>query len=272
MPDGRFGPVLRGQIAATRRNVARWTVVAYEQFAPFYDAVMDDPGPRAARVNSWIERYRPDARSVLEVGCGTGSILVRLTTTAALTGLDRSPEMLAIAARKIPDASFVEADMASFSIGRRFDVVLCIFDSINHLLTLEEWRSFLGCAHDHLAEGGLFVFDVNTIGELRRLGDEPPWVYEFDGGTAIIDVAFAEDDTGSGSTDWDIRIFEQVGGARYVLHRESIGELAVPLARVRELIGEGFDLLEEVDDDGGPATDASVKAYYALRRRERGST
>ncbi len=244
-------------------------MVAYEHFAPFYDAVMDDPAARAARVNSWIECYRPDARSVLELGCGTGSIMVRLTTSATLTGLDRSREMLTIAAGKVPNASFVEADMASFSLGRRFDVVLCIFDSINHLLTLEEWRSFVQCVHDHLSDGGLFVFDVNTVGELRRLGEEPPWVYDFDGGTAIIDVAFAEDDAGSGSTDWDIRIFEQVGTGHYHLHRESIGELAVPLSRVRELVGEGFVLLEEVDDDGAPATDASVKAYYALRRRER---
>ena len=194
--------------------------------------------------------------------------MVRLSTNATLTGLDRSPGMLAIAAGKVPSASFVEADMACFSLGRRFDVVLCIFDSINHLLTLEDWRSFLECVHDHLSDGGLFLFDVNTVGELRRLGEEPPWVYDFEGGTAIIDVAFAEDDAGSGSTDWDIRIFERVGGDHYLLHRESIGELAVPLSRVRELVGEGFDLLEEVDDDGAPATDASVKAYYALRKAQ----
>ncbi len=245
-------------------------MAAYEQFAPFYDSVMDDPGARAARVNAWIELYRPGAVAVLEVGCGTGSILARLTTSAALTGLDQSPEMLAVATRKVPTANLVLADMASFSLGRRFDVVLCIFDSINHLLTIEEWQSLLGCVHDHLCDGGLFVFDVNTVGELRRLGEEPPWVYEFDGGTAIIDVAFDENEDGSGSTEWDIRIFERVGGNRYTLHREWIGELAVPLARVRELISGRFELLEEVDDDGAPATDTSVKAYYALRKRENG--
>ncbi len=37
--------------------------------------------------------------------------------------------------------------------------------------------------HEHLVEGGLFIFDVNTVGELRRLGDEPPWVYDFDDST-----------------------------------------------------------------------------------------
>ncbi len=55
---------------------------AYERFASFYDLVMDDPEPRAVRVNDAIARYRPDAASLLELGCGTGSILARLTTGA----------------------------------------------------------------------------------------------------------------------------------------------------------------------------------------------
>ena len=156
--------------------------------------------------------------------------------------------------------------MADFDLGRRFDVVVCAFDSINHLLDVASWASLLACVDRHLTESGLFVFDVNTVGELRRLGDEPPWVYDFGGGTAIIDVTFALDAAGCGVTDWDIRIFEQVADTRYELHHERIGELALPLERVRELVGDRFELLEEVDEDGLPATDTSVKAYYALRR------
>jgi SAM-dependent methyltransferase len=243
-------------------------MVAYERFAAFYDVVMDDPAPRAARVDAAIDRYRPDPATLLELGCGTGSILARLETTASLTGLDRSPEMLAVAAAKVPGAQLVRGDMADFDLGRRFDVVACVFDSINHLLDVASWASLLGCVHRHLADGGLFVFDVNTVGELHRLGEELPWVYDFDGGTAIIDVAFALEPTGLGLTDWDIRIFEQVEGTRYELHHERIGELALPLERVRGLVADGFELLEEVDEDGLPATDASVKAYYALRRKD----
>ena len=225
-------------------------MVAYERFAAFYDVVMDDPGPRAARVNAAIDRYRPEAASLLELGCGTGSILARLETGAELTGLDRSPEMLAIAATKVPGAQLLEGDMADFDLGRRFDVVACVFDSINHLLHVGAWTSLFACVHRHLTDGGLFVFDVNTLGELRRLGEDPPWVYDFEGGTAVIDVSFALDAAGLGVTDWDIRIFEQVTDTRYELHHECIGELALPLDRVRALVAEGFELLEEVDEDG----------------------
>jgi SAM-dependent methyltransferase len=243
-------------------------MVAYERFAAFYDVVMDDPAPRAARVDAAIDRYRPRPATLLELGCGTGSILARLETTATLTGLDRSPEMLAIAAAKVPGARLVEGDMADFDLGRRFDVVACVFDSINHLLDVASWAALLTCVHRHLTDGGLFVFDVNTVGELHRLGEEPPWVYDYGGGMAVIDVTFALDPAGLGVTDWDIRIFEQVDGTRYELHHERIGELALPLGQVRALVADRFELLEEVDEDGLPATDTSVKAYYALRRRD----
>jgi SAM-dependent methyltransferase len=241
-------------------------MVAYERFAAFYDDIMDDPGPRAVRVDAAIARYRPAAASLLELGCGTGSILARLTTGAALTGLDRSARMLSICAAKVPGARLVEGDMRSFDLGERFDVVVCVFDSVNHLLDVASWASLVECVHRHLTEDGLFVFDVNTVGELRRLGDEPPWVYDFDAGTAVIDVTFAEADDGTGLTDWDIRIFERVTATRFELHHERIGELGLPLAHVRQLVAGRFELLEEVDEDGLAATDQSVKAYYALRR------
>jgi SAM-dependent methyltransferase len=237
-------------------------VPAYDHFARFYDAAMDDPGPRAARVLELIHRHQPHASSLLELACGTGSILARLTEVPSLTGLDRSPEMLAIAAQKVPAARLIEADMVSLSLDERFDVVICVFDSLNHLLTFDDWRSVFRAAHDHLAEGGLFVFDVNTVGELRRLGNEPPWVYDFDDNVMIMDVDLAE----GGLSRWDIQIFEHVGESQYLLHHEEIGELGVSLARIRAGVEPWFELLEEQDENGDLPTDQSVKAHFALRR------
>jgi SAM-dependent methyltransferase len=240
-------------------------MTAYERFSSFYDAVMDDPGPRAEQVVNWIDRYLPGASSLLELGCGTGSILARLPSVPSLTGLDRSPEMLAVARDKVPAARLVEADMKSFSLEDRFDVIICMFDSLNHLLSFEEWESMFEAVHHHLEPGGLFIFDVNTLGELRRLGEEPPWVYDFDEGVAIIDVSFAEDGISDGLSLWDIRIFEHTDEDRYRLHQEQIGELAVRLSQIKAALAGTFVLLEEIDEKGEPPTDDSVKGYFCYR-------
>jgi SAM-dependent methyltransferase len=241
-------------------------VTEYERFSPFYDAVMDDPGPRADRVIEWIGRYRPQATSLLELGCGTGSILARLSSVTDLTGLDRSPGMLAQASEKVPNARLLEGDMKAFSLGERFDVVICVFDSLNHLLFFGDWESMFDAVHDHLVEGGLFIFDVNTVGELRRLGAESPWVDDFEGGVAIIDVSFAEDAESEGISVWDVRIFEEVGPSSYELHRERIGELAVRLSRIKSALHAKFALLEESSESGGEPSDESIKAHFAYRR------
>ncbi len=234
---------------------------SYDVFARFYDAVMDDPAPRAARVLDLIERYRPAPRSLLEIACGTGSILARLDSVPDRTGLDLSPEMLARARDKVPAVELVCGDMISFDLGRRFDIVACVFDSINHMLTFEDWESTFASVHDHLTDGGLFVFDVNTLGELRHLGEEQPWVYDFDGNVLIMDVLFGE----GGRTSWDIRVFERTGPSTFELHHETIGELAVELSRITEALAPGFEILEVSDQRGQPATDDSVRAFFACR-------
>ena len=64
------------------------------------------------------------------------------------------PEMLELARGKVPRADLIQGDMASFSLGERFDVVICVFDSLNHLMTFDAWQSMFAAAHDHLVEEG----------------------------------------------------------------------------------------------------------------------
>lgn len=244
-------------------------MIEYGEFAKFYDLVMDDPGPRAERIAEWIVHYHPRAASLLELGCGTGSILARLDSVPHVTGLDRSPEMLAVARKKVPGATLVEADMAEFELGRRFDVVACVFDTLNHLVSFDAWRTMFRTVHRHLEDDGLFLFDVNTVGELRRLGEEPPWVDDFEGGTAIIDVQCAENGQRAVLSKWDIRIFERIDGYQFRLHHEQIDELAVPLSLIRSALEPQFQLVEEVGSDGERPTDDSIKCHFAYRRQAR---
>lgn len=239
------------------------SVAAYAEFAGFYDQVMGDRSADIERVRGFVRRYHPAAGSLLELGCGTGAVLAGLTPELSVTGVDLSAEMLAIAARSVPAARLVRADITRFSLGTRFDVVICVFDTLNHLPRLESWLEMFDRAREHLADGGLFIFDVNTTGRLRRLWQGPAFAADFGENTVIMDVLPA----GGELSIWTVRIFERVGDDMFRLHKETIPELGVPLATIREALAENFELLEQTDLDDGPVSDESNRVFFAFRHR-----
>jgi SAM-dependent methyltransferase len=181
-----------------------------------------------------------------------------------ITGIDLSAEMLKVATRNVPEARFVEGDITAFSLGEQFDVVICVFDTINHLTRFELWADLFDRAHEHLIEDGLFVFDVNTVGRLRLLCRSPAWIADFAENVMIMDV---NPGAGDDISLWDIRVFEPREDGLFRLHRERISELGVPLARIREALSKNFALLEEAGPDEGPVTDESPRVFFACRNR-----
>jgi SAM-dependent methyltransferase len=238
-------------------------MAAYEVFAPFYDIVNGDPDTRSRQILANIATFRPQSTSILELGCGTGAILAGLGSGFELTGLDLSPGMLAYARRRCPSAQLHESDMTSFSLDEQFDVVLCIYDTLNHVTTYEGWQAVFERVKEHLVPGGLFIFDLNTLGRLRDLGDMAPWVHHFDEHTLIMNVEF----DGHSLSQWDIRIFEHQFENRFVLHHERISELGVPLDQVRTSLAVHFELLEELDPGGFKPTNESSRALFVFQRR-----
>jgi SAM-dependent methyltransferase len=238
-------------------------VPAYADFAKFYDQIMGDRSAIIERVRGYVRRYLPDAGSLLELGCGTGAVLAGLADGLQVTGVDLSPDMLATATARLPGIRLVRADITEFSLGTTFDVVICVFDTLNHLPTFEAWQAMFRQADAHLAAGGLFVFDINTVGRLRRLAAAPAHVEDFGPHTLIMDVTAGE----GGVFPWDVRIFERVQDDQFRLHHERIGELGVPLARIHEALTPRFELLEATDTQGRPASDESDRAYFVYRHR-----
>jgi SAM-dependent methyltransferase len=241
-------------------------VTDYAGFARFYDRIMGDRSTEIGRIRRYISTHRPEARSLLELGCGTGALLSGLVADLLVTGVDRSPEMLAEAARTVPGARLIQADMTAFTLNSRFDVVMCMFDTLNHVTTVDGWLRLFRCAYEHLSDGGLFIFDVNTTGRLLRLADSPPYLDEFDGNVVVMTVRSARD----GLALWETRIFEHRADDIYQLHREPIYELGVPVSQIRSALADRFELLEEESLDGSAVSDCSDRLFFVYRRRSGG--
>ena len=85
-------------------------------------------------------------RDVLDLACGSGQLAAHfLEHGYRVVGLDRSLHMLRHAreacASYVDDgrALFVEGDASDFELDRRFGLVVCTFNGLNHLDSLEEY-------------------------------------------------------------------------------------------------------------------------------------
>lgn len=138
---------------------------AYDPFALAYNALW---GPIALSWLQWlsvlvIPRLAPHA-TVIDFCCGTGQVAGQLAQRGfRMMGLDGSRAMLLHARRNAPTIPLVQADIRRFSMRQRCDAALCLFDSLNHLLTVNDLRAAFGSVSECVRPGGWFFFDVNTL-------------------------------------------------------------------------------------------------------------
>jgi SAM-dependent methyltransferase len=115
-----------------------------------------------------VDFYRGLAKEaggpVLELGCGTGRVLLPIARDGiACTGLDSSEAMLEElrGMRPPPNLRLVKGPMQGFDLGPdRFGLIFSAFRPFQHLLTVEDQLACLAAVRRHLAPGGLFAFDV----------------------------------------------------------------------------------------------------------------
>lgn len=143
-----------------------------EGFAQAYDQFWHPyPTKSAASLLKLMQSAVPDARTVLDVGCGTGIVADHLQRAGyTVTGLDMSPAMLARARVRLGDgAVLIEGDAADFAVDEQFPVAVSTYDIPNHLPDLERIAAYLQCVYRAVSPGGLFVFDIATVAGLRGM-------------------------------------------------------------------------------------------------------
>lgn len=181
-------------------------VPSYRRSAAFYDRLYDfkDYETVNRRLLEAVRRHHPTARTLLDVGCGTGRHLAALAPHFEVEGSDLSPEMLHIARTRCPGVPLHVADMAELDLGERsFDVITCLFSAIGYVIELPRLRSALAGFARHLRPGGLLLLEPWFTPEQYWSGhitandvDAPDmtirWMYlaELDGARSVFDIHY----------------------------------------------------------------------------------
>lgn len=139
----------------------------YATTAEFYDHVI--PYHYRTDVSFFVETAQESGGPVLEVGCGTGRVLIPTARAGIdIVGLDLSTQMLSICRERLKSepqevqdrVELVQGDMRAFNLPHRFKLVTLPFRPFQHLTSVDDQLACLRCICHHLLQGGRLILDL----------------------------------------------------------------------------------------------------------------
>jgi SAM-dependent methyltransferase len=133
-------------------------------YAQYYDALYrnKDYKSEVDFITNLIRKFAPEAKTILNIGCGTGQHDVYLAEKGFLvTGVDRSEQMIEIARdkNKSQNCQFLVGDGVNLNLNQKFDVVISLFHVLSYQTSNEDTISFLKTANNNLKFNGISIID-----------------------------------------------------------------------------------------------------------------
>ncbi|WCL48427.1 class I SAM-dependent DNA methyltransferase [Leptospira sp. GIMC2001] len=141
----------------------------YQIFAKIYDSSMIDVDYEEWSAYIWncFRNFKlPRPQSLLDLGCGTGRLLVEMSPKFPIsTGVDSSSDMLEIArARNLKKTQWIQSTIQDFIPDRSYDLVLATHTTINYLADPLELFTAMSKS---LRVGGICFFDYSSLFNLQ---------------------------------------------------------------------------------------------------------
>lgn len=233
----------------------------YDSFARHYDAVVGHREDVANFLQRLLREYAPSAKTLLELGCGSGSMLKILSRRYTARGIDLSPKMIEIAKTKAPKAKVSVGDITNFSFDERYDAILCPFDTINHVTSFSAWKRVFANAHQHLNPKGVLIFDVNTEAKMERYASEPVYAEVEEDEVSIVDVKRVR----RYRYLVNLRLLKRTSGENYRNHEVLIPEIVVPTRQILGELSKYFRRVTLIDPDRKAPTDETEELFFVCQ-------
>jgi len=241
----------------------------YDIFLEYYDKIVrsvNNPIEDELEflVEDCIKEYKPNTKTILETACWTGTVAKELIKLwYDVIWLDISENMLKKAEKNVKKDNLVLADMTDFDLKKKFDCVLCNYNSVCHLLEWTQWQDFFTQANNHLEKGGLFIFDINTLYEFENITRDFAQFYNFWDDTVCLEM-FKKDKY----YEWLVKIFKNIDSNKYELIKEVVRENSFPIDIIKkELKLRWFKILDLIDYHYWELTEESERVYFICEKK-----
>lgn len=249
--------------------------MSYNFFASVYDSLTDNVeySRRAEYICSLLSENGIDGGLLLDLACGTGSMSVELALKGySVIGVDLSEEMLSIAQEKKYetnlDMMFLCQDMRELDLYGTIDCACCNLDGINHLNCEEDIKETFGKISLFMNDGGIFIFDVNTLYKHRCVLADNCFVYDCDDVFCVWQNFLQQDNA---TVNIDLDFFAENEDGEYSRFSECFSEKAYEINTIKELLEQSdFTVINIFNDlTKNKPDEKSEKVIFVARRNKR---
>ena len=242
--------------------------MSYSSFAEVYDKLTFNVEyeKRAEYIRSLLASNGCENGILLDLACGTGTLSKELASYGYdMILVDSSPEMLSFARERLPEALILCQSMTELDLYGTINCAVCSLDSINHLLKPCDVKSAFASVSLFMEQGGVFVFDVNTVYKHEKILGNNNFVYETDDVFCVWQNSYKRK---SRTVDISLDIFTSEDG-KYQRHSESFSERAYTLEEITKWLGEtGFEVKNIYNDMTYDSPDEeSQRVYFTAVKR-----
>jgi SAM-dependent methyltransferase len=204
-------------------------------------------------------------KTVLEIACGTGKLAkIFLDKGYSIEGLDISRSMLTVAKKK--GLKVYQGNMVDFELNKKYDLILCIFDSLNYIQEASELQQCFKSVNKHLNQDGLFIFDMNSDFKINKIIPDFKTEYYKVGDIETVWLNSHETDT------WisEMIFFEKTKDGKYVRFCEKHIEKAHKIGIVRKLVKKAdFEIVESHSDFQFSKIRRNSKRWFFICKRRK---